>query len=170
MNTFEMIQHPLDWVSLTGSMAGLDEIGRDSADQLMTMIGDMQFCKGDIRGTCARYFFFIDTEWFCKLCRAANIDCRKLQNYLLTIEKEAASGLDDAFDDPQASFRFPRNEEQPKDGLYAGSGSQPEIRSEILSENNEASDNHHSVEGPTIQKPAPKSIRVWNKMERFGYR
>ena len=27
MDTFEIIQHPLDWLSFTGSMAGLDAMG-----------------------------------------------------------------------------------------------------------------------------------------------
>jgi hypothetical protein len=168
METFEIIQHPLDWLSLTGSMAGLDEIGRDSADQLMTMIGDMQFCRGDIRGTCARYFFFVDTEWFCKLCRAARIDCRKLQNYLLTIENKAAGELHDALDDPQASFCFSKIAEQPTIARCAEAGTQSETRSDTFSENNEESDSHEAGAEPTFQKPGPKSVRVAKKMERFG--
>jgi len=51
-----IIQHPLDRFSLTKSMADLDARGRDAVDQLMTRIGALQFCRHDIRGTCARYF------------------------------------------------------------------------------------------------------------------
>jgi hypothetical protein len=164
MDTFEIIQHPLDWLSLTGSMAGLDEIGRDSADQLLTMIGDMQFCKGDIRGTCARYFFFIDTAWFCKLCRAANIDCRKLQNYLLTMENGVAGESDDTFVDPQRSFSFPKYEEPGSGALCAAA----ELQSENLPENNHKNGNHHAGAEPS-NKPEPKSIYPLKKRERFGY-
>jgi hypothetical protein len=163
MNSFEMIQHPLDWLSLTGSMAGLDEKGRDSADQLLTMIGDLQFCKGDIRGTCAHYFLFIETEWFYKLCLAANIDFRKLQNYLLSIENEAAGELFDNLEDPQASFRFPKNEEQPIAALYAASGTQ----SEDFSENNGESESHYAGSWPSIQKPGPNRVRAL-KRERLA--
>ena len=164
MDTFEIIQHPLDWLSLTGSVAGLDEIGRDAADQLLTMIGDMQFCKGDIRGTCARYFFFIDTEWFCKLCRAANIDCRKLQSYLLSMEKAAAGELGDAFDDPQGSFCFPKYEE-PATGAPCATA---ETQSETLPESNDKNESHIAGVEPPIKKPAPKSIGTLKKKERFG--
>ena len=167
MDTFEIIQHPLDWLSLTGSVAGLDEIGRDAADQLLTMIGDMQFCKGDIRGTCARYFFFIDTEWFCKLCRAANIDCRKLQSYLLSMEKAAAGELGDAFDDPQGSFCFPKYEESAAGAPCAAAETQFQTRSETLPENNDKNESHRAGAEPS-KKPAPKSIRTLKKKERFG--
>ncbi len=168
MNTFEIIQHPLDWLSFTGSVAGLDEIGRDAADQLLTMIGDMQFCKGDIRGTCARYFLFIDTEWFCKLCLAANIDCRKLQNYLLSIEKGSAGELDEAFDDPQGSFCFPKYEETATGALCAAAETQSETRSEPLPQENAKNESHSAGAEPSIKKPAPKSIRALKKKERFG--
>ena len=168
MDTFEIIQHPLDWLSFTGSMAGLDAMGRDAADQLLTMIGDMQFCKEDIRGTCARYFFFIDTEWFCKLCRAANIDCRKLQNYLLSMEKAAAGEPDDAFVDPQGSFRFPKYEELAASALRAAAETQAETRPETVPENNTNNEIHSAGAEPPIKKPAPKSIHALTKWERLG--
>jgi hypothetical protein len=41
MDHLEIIHHPRNRFSLTGSMAGLDAGGRDSADPRMTMIGDM---------------------------------------------------------------------------------------------------------------------------------
>jgi hypothetical protein len=110
MGQFEIIQHPLDRFSLTGSMGDLDGGGRDSADQLMTMIGDLQFCRNDIRGTCARYFFFIDRGWFWKLCLAAHIDFGKLHSYLLAIDKEETDKSCNTAGDPQASFCFPKNE------------------------------------------------------------
>jgi hypothetical protein len=66
MDQFGIIWHPVDKFISTGSIADLDARGIDSADQLMTMIGDMQFCKGDIRGTEVRYFIFISSGWFCK--------------------------------------------------------------------------------------------------------
>jgi hypothetical protein len=168
MDTFELIQHPLDWLSLTGSMAGLDETGRDAANQLLTMIGDMQFCKGDIRGTCARYFLFIDTEWFCKLCLRANIDCGKLHNYLLSMEKGAAGELDDAFVDPQGSFCFPKYEEPATGALCAAAETQPGTRSETLPENNDKNESHFAGVEPSIKKPAPKSVGRLKKKERFG--
>jgi hypothetical protein len=168
MDTFELIQHPLDWLSLTGSMAGLDEIGRNAADQLLTMIGDMQFCKEDIRGTCARYFFFIDTEWFCKLCRAANLDCRKLHNYLLSMEKRAADDLDGALDDPQGSFCFPKYEEPATGALCAVAETQSETRSETLPEDNDKNGSHCTRVEPSIMNPAPKSIGTLKKKEHFG--
>jgi hypothetical protein len=76
-------------------------------------IGEMWFCEADIRGTSARYFSFIDTAWFCKLCLAAHIDSGKLPNYLTCIEKEAVGELCDRFDDPHASLCFPKSEDQP---------------------------------------------------------
>ena len=103
-----IIQHPLDRFSLNKSMADLDARGRDAVDQLMTMIGDLQFCRHDIRGTCARYFCFIDTVWLSHLCFSAHIDCGRLQTHLWGIEHEAASELDSTFDDAQLSFYFPK--------------------------------------------------------------
>jgi hypothetical protein len=103
-----IIQHPLDRFSLTKSMADLDARGRDAVDQLMTMIGDLQFCRHDIRGTCARYFCFIDTVWLSHLCISAHIDCGRLQTHLWGIEHEAATELDSTFDDAQMSFYFPK--------------------------------------------------------------
>jgi hypothetical protein len=156
MDQFEIIQHPLDKFILTGSMADLDAVGKDSADQLMTMIGDMQFCKGDIRGTCARYFIFIDSAWFCKLCFLAHIDCRKLQTYLLCVDNGAANELSDAFDEPQTSFCFAKNEDHPAAPFCSAAATQ----SETLCANNTESESHKAGLGPSIQKPAPKRLNV----------
>ena len=156
MDNFEIIQHPLDRFSLTGSMARLDARGRESADQLMTMIGDIRFCRGDIRGTCARYFVFIDTEWFCKLCLEAHIDSRKLRDYLWRVENKVANELLDTFDDPQTSFCFPKNENQPIGALCSTPGTQ----SETIYANSMKGESHTAGSGPSIQKLTPKRIHA----------
>lgn len=147
MDHFEIIQHPLDRFTLTGSMADLDATGRDSADQLMTMIGDMKFCKGDIRGTCARYFVFIDNAWFCELCLSAHIHSGKLRNYLWCIDNGVA---DDTFDDRQGSISFPKNEDRSARTFYSAALTQ----SETLCANSAESESQEAELGPSIQKPA----------------
>jgi hypothetical protein len=154
MNHFEIIQHPLDMFSLTGSMADLDARGRDSADQLLTMIGDMQFFKEDIRGTCARYLLFIENAWFCKLCSAARIDSGKLRNYLLCIDMEATDKSHNTCDDSQASFCFPENENQSARAIYSATATQSETRSA----NNGENEDQMVRSGQSLQKPAPKRI------------
>src|ERR1700722_19221998 len=113
MDHFTLIQHPLDRFSLTGSMAGLDASERDSVDKLMTMIGDLQFCKADIRGTCARYFIFVNSAWFCKLCFTASIDSGKLWSYLWEIEYGEPREVCDIVNDEQLFFCFPGAERPP---------------------------------------------------------
>jgi hypothetical protein len=159
MNHFEIIQHPLDKFSLTGSMADLDARGRDSADQLLTMIGDMQFCKEDIRGTFARYFLFIENTWFCKLCFAARIDAGKLRSYLLGIDIEVTDKSHNTCDDSQASFCFPENENQSAGAIYSATATQSETRSA----NNGENENQMVRSGPSLQKPSPKRI---NNLEK----
>lgn len=156
MDYFEIIRHPLDRFALTGSMAELDAKGRDSADQLMTMIGDMKYCKGDIRGTCARYFVFIDNTWFRDLCLAAHIHFGKLWNYLWCIDNGTADDSYDTFDDPQASICFPKNEDHPARTLYSPAATE----SETLCANNAESESREAGSGPSIQKPAPNRINA----------
>ena len=156
MSHFEIIQHPLDMFSLTGSMADLDARGRDSADQLLTMIGDLQFFKEDIRGTCARYLLFIENEWFCKLCSAARIDSGKLRNYLLCFDMEATDRSQDTCGDPQASFCFPENENQSARAIYSTTATV--TQSETRSANNGENEDQMVRSGPSLQKPAPKRV------------
>jgi hypothetical protein len=163
MDRCGIIQHPLDRFSLTETMADLDVKGMDAADQLMTMIGDLRFCRHDIRGTCARYFCFIDTVWLSHLCFSANIDCGRLQTYLRGIDHEGANELDDTFDDAQMSLCFPKNEDQPASVLKSAPGTQ----SELLCANNEQTDSHTGGWGPSIQKCPPKAIQAWDS-ERLG--
>src|SRR3979490_3183085 len=127
MDPWLIIQHPLDRFSLTESMVALDARGMDAADQLMTMIGDLQFCRHDIRGTCARYFCFIDTVWLSHLCFSAHIDCGRLQTYLRGIDHEAAGELDSTFDDAQIPFCFPKNENRAAGALKSAPGTQSEF-------------------------------------------
>jgi hypothetical protein len=158
-----IIQHPLDRFSSTKSMAGLDTIGRDAVDQLMTMIGDLQFCRHDIRGTCARYFCFVDTMWLSHLCFSAHIDYGSLQSYLRGIGHEGASGLDYAFAGAQMSFCFLENEDEPIGALKSSPGTQ----FEILCANNEQNDPHTGEWGPSIQKRPQKGIQPLDS-ERLG--
>ena len=151
-----IIQHPLDRFSLTKSMADLDARGRDAADQLMTMIGDLQFCRHDIRGTCARYFCFIDTVWLSHLCFSAHIDYGSLQTYLRGIDHEGASELGNAFEDAQMSFCFLENEDEPIGALKSSPGTQ----FEFLCANNEQTDPHKGEWGPSIQPSPPKRIQA----------
>jgi hypothetical protein len=163
MSHFEIIQHPLDMFSLTGSMTDLDARGRDSADQLLTMIGDLQFFKEDVRGTCARYLLFIENEWFCKLCSAARIDSGKLRNYLLCFDMEATDKSQDTCDDPQASFCFPENENQSARAITSATATQSETRPA----NNGENEDKMVRSGPSLQKPAPKRINNLEK-KRLG--
>jgi hypothetical protein len=158
-----IIQHPLDRFSLNKSMADLDARGRDAVDQLMTMIGDLQFCRHDIRGTCARYFCFIDTVWLSHLCFSAHIDCGRLQTYLWGIEHEVASELGNTFDDAQISFCFSKNEDQPVGALKSSPGTQ----FEFLCANNEQTDTHTGGREPSIQPSPPKRIQALDS-ERLG--
>lgn len=163
MAQFEIIQHPLDKFSLTGSMADLDGRRRDSADQLMTMIGDLQVCRNDIRGTCARYFFFIDRAWFWKLCLAAHIDFGKLHSYLLAIDNEETDKSHNTLDDPQASFCFPENENQSTGAIHIAAAT----NSETPCANNAESKSRMPGSEPTFQKPAPKMVdNAWK--QRLG--
>jgi hypothetical protein len=162
MDPWLLIQHPLDRFSLTESMADLDARGRDAVDQLMTMIGDLQFCRHDIRGTCARYFSFIDTVCLSHLCFSAHIDFGRLQTYLWAIEHEAAGELDNTFDDAQMPFCFPENEDQPAGVLTPAPGTQ----SELLCANNEQTHTQAGGWGPSIHPP-PKRIQTFDT-ERLG--
>jgi hypothetical protein len=144
MDPFGLIRHPLDSFSSTGSMTDLDARGMDAADQLMTLIGDLHCCKEDIRGTCARYFCFVDTLWLLHLCDSAHIDFVKLRTYLRDGENEISSELDQALDDAQASFDFPKIEDQPA-GLIKG----------------EQTDRHTGGYGPSNQKPVRHETKRW---------
>jgi hypothetical protein len=115
MNSYEIVQHPLDRFSFTGCIGALDAKGRDSADQLLTMIGDMRFCEDNIQATCARYFLLIDICWFPRLCFLANINCAKLREYLCRIEQGEEGELENTADDTQSSFCFPTYENQTED-------------------------------------------------------
>src|ERR1700688_3459092 len=119
MDHFQIIQQPLAKVSITGSMDGLDARGRDSAEPLLALMRDRQCCKEDIRGSCARYFLFIENAWFYKLCSAARIDPEKLRNYLLGIDMEVTDKSYNACDDSQASFCFPENGNQSARAIYS---------------------------------------------------
>ena len=163
MDHFEIIQHPLDKFSITGSMADLDARGRDSADQLLTMMGDMQFCKEDIRGTCARYFLFIENAWFYKLCSAARIDPDKLRNHLLEIDMGVTDKSYNTCNDSQASFCFPENGNQSARAIYPATATQ----SETHSANNGGNEDQIFRSGPSLQKPAPKRINNLEK-KRLG--
>src|ERR1700722_15364160 len=154
MNYFAIIQHPLDKFSINGSMAELDAKGRESADQLLTMIGDMQFCKEDIRGTLARYFLFVENTWFCKLCSAARIDPGKLRNYLLGIDIEPTDKLNNNCSNSQASFCFPENENQLAPAIYSETATPSETRSA----NNGEKEDQMVISGPSLQRPTPKRI------------
>jgi hypothetical protein len=48
MGDLKIIRHPLDRFSFSGNMRDLDAAGRDSADQRLTMIGDMRFLKDSV--------------------------------------------------------------------------------------------------------------------------
>jgi hypothetical protein len=163
MDHFEIIQHPLDKFSITGGMADLDARGRDSADQLLTMMGDMQFCKEDIRGTCARYFLFIENAWFYKLCSAARVDPEKLRNHLLEIDMEVTDKSYNTCDDSQASFFFPENGNQSARAIYSATATQSETRSA----NNGENEDQMVRSGPYLQKPAPERIHNLEK-QRLG--
>jgi hypothetical protein len=152
MDSFGLIHHPLDRFSLTGSMADLDARGMDAADQLMTMIGDLHCCNEDIRGTCARYFCFIDTLWLLHLCDSAHLDYVKVRAYLRDTENEAASELDNTVDDAQAAFDFPEIEDQPAGPINDAPGT----LSELPCANNKPTDSHTDGWGSSIQKPPPK--------------
>jgi hypothetical protein len=129
----------------------------------MTMIGDLQFCRNDIRGTCARYFFLIDRAWFWKLCLAAHIDFRKLHSYLLAIDNEEADKSYNTFDDPQASFCFPENENHSGGVFY----SEAATNSDTICANNSESESRMPGSEPTFQKPGPKRINNVGK-QRLG--
>jgi len=144
-------------------MADLDARGRDAVDQLLTMIGDLQFCRHDIRGTCARYFCFIDTVYLSHLCFSAHIDFGRLQTYLWGIEHEVAGELDNTFDDAQMSFCFRKNEDEPIEALKSSPGTE----SEFFCANNEQTDSHTRGWGPSIQKRPPKGIQSLDS-ERLG--
>lgn len=135
-------------------MADLDRMGRDSADQLMTMIGDLKFCKNDIRGTCARYFIFVDTAWFCKLCLAAHIDCGKLHNHLVAVDNEATDKSNDTLDDAQASFCFPDNENHSTGVSYSAAAT----NSATLCANYAESESHMPGSEPSFLRLGPKRI------------
>ena len=164
MSRFDIIQHPLDRFISAGNMAGLDERGRDSADQLMTMIGDLQFCRTDIRGTCARYFIFIETAWFCKLCFTAHIDCVKLQSFLRDIDNALSSGPFNIVDNFQASFCFPMNHDDQVAALDSPAANQ----SGGIFANDAGSESPKANPVLTVQKPAPKRVGTLENWQRLG--
>jgi hypothetical protein len=82
-----IIQHPLDRFSFTPGMAELDAKGKDAIDQLMTMMGDLQFRKDSVWGTYARYVLLVDTSLFPWLCFLAQINCEKLRAHLWGCEQ-----------------------------------------------------------------------------------
>ena len=107
MGDLKIIRHPLDRFSFSGNMRDLDAAGRDSADQRLTMIGDMRFLKGTVRGTCARYFLLIDVSWFPKLCFSAHINCETLRAYLWRCESGQKDEIENTSDDAQTALPFP---------------------------------------------------------------
>jgi hypothetical protein len=158
MDAFGLIRHPLDRFSLTGSMEDLDARGMEAADHLMTMIGDLRFREEDIRGTCARYFCFIDTVWFSHLCDTAHIDHAKLQTYLRCTENGVAGELDDILNDGQTSFGFLKSGNQR--GEPGKDADAPETHPELLSPNKDRSDSHTGCWESSIQKPTPKGSQA----------
>jgi hypothetical protein len=113
MDNSRIIRHPLDRFSFTGNMGNLDAAGRDAAEKLMTMIGDMRFLKDTIWGTCARYFLLIDTSWFPQVCLFAQINSAMLRTYLLRVEKGEEGELENVAMAAQTDFSFPENEGNP---------------------------------------------------------
>src|SRR3984885_1507278 len=113
MDNPEIIRHPLDRFSFTGNMGNLDAAGRDAAEKLMTMIGDMRFIKDTIWGTVARYFLLIDTSWFPQVCLLAQINSAMLRTYLLRVEKGKEGELENVAVAVQTDFSFPENDGNP---------------------------------------------------------
>jgi hypothetical protein len=127
MDDCAIIRHPLDRFSFRGNMGHLDPQGRDSAERLMTMIGDMKFRKDNIEGTCARYFLLIDLSWFPQICFSAQINCAKLREYLWCVERGEEGPLENAVDDVQIALPFRGDEGQAADA----SGSSFEARWQV---------------------------------------
>jgi hypothetical protein len=113
MNDSEIIHHPLDRFSFTGDMGNLDTAGRDAADKLTTMIGDMRFMKDSISGFCARYFLLIDATWFPKLCLSAQINSAMLRFYLWRVQSGEVDELANAAEAVQIDFSFLKNDPTP---------------------------------------------------------
>jgi hypothetical protein len=148
MDYFEIVQHPLDRFSSTGGMGDLDATGRDSADQIMTMIGDLRFAKDNIRGTCARYFLFIDILWFSRLCLSAHVNCAQLRNYLWAVEQAEAAELENSFAESQASFFLARCEDRQECAL----NSPLFARCEPICANNARTEGHTSAVVPYFER------------------
>jgi hypothetical protein len=110
MDNSKIIRHPLDRFSFTENVGNLDASGRDAAEKLMTMIGDMRFLKDIIWGTCARYFLLIDGSWFPRVCSSAQINSAMLRTYLLRVESGEEGECEPVADATQSIFLFPKNE------------------------------------------------------------
>src|ERR1700722_6092942 len=156
MDNSKLIHHPLDRFSFTENMGNLDAVGRDAADKLMTMIGDMRFIEDTIWGTVARFFLLIDAVWFPQLCFSAQINSAMLRAYLWRVERGEEGELENVAYAAQTVFPFPKNE-----GIQAASLN-PEF--EILPEslctiNPRASTEKVGLE-QTIQKPPLERIRA----------
>jgi hypothetical protein len=119
MNTSEIIHHPLDRFSFTGDMGNLDAAGRDAADKLTTMIGDMRFMKDSISGFCAHYFLLIDATWFPQLCFSAQINGAMLRFYLWRVQRGEEDELANVSAAVQLDFSFSKDEAKPLAFVYS---------------------------------------------------
>jgi hypothetical protein len=99
-----IIQHPLDRFSFSPSMADLDEEGKSAADQLLTMMGDMQFQKDSVWGTYARYVLLVDTSFFPRLCFLAQINGEQLRAHLWSCERGENSASERNLDQAELPF------------------------------------------------------------------
>lgn len=104
-----IIQHPLDRFSFSPSMADLDADGTNAADQLMTMMGDIQFRKDSVWGTYARYVLLVDTSLFPRLCFLAQINGEQLRAHLWSCERGENAATEKNLDQAELPFNGSRN-------------------------------------------------------------
>jgi hypothetical protein len=156
MKNSQIIHHPLDRFSFTGNMGNLDAAGRDAADKLSTMIGDMRFMKNAISGFCARYFLLIDATWFPQLCFSAQINSAMLRSYLWRAQRGEEAELANAAEAVQIDFSFLKNEAEPSAIVY----SKVETLSEWLSTDHSQIVTQLIGSGRPIQKPGLMRIRA----------
>ena len=90
-------------------MADLDEEGKSAADQLLTMMGDMQFQKDSVWGTYARYVLLVDTSFFLRLCFLAQINGEQLRAHLWSCERGENSASGRNVDQAELPFTVIKN-------------------------------------------------------------
>jgi len=113
---------------LNEDMGQLDPGGRESVDQLMTMIGDMRSGVDNIRTTCSTYFLLIDMDWFPRLCLSAHLNCVELREALLCLENGENHEPEGLLDDRQMSFCSLEMADQPGAALCPALEAQSELR------------------------------------------